>query len=58
MSYDGAAPILVKRYTADAVAKVESLALNPPAGAPSARMRFRYAGDNNWFWAVDDVHVS
>lgn len=58
VSYDNAAPVLVKKYTADAIARRESLTLNPPAGTTTAQIRFRYAGDNNWFWAVDDVRVS
>lgn len=58
VAYDNAAPVLVKRYTANAIAQRESLTLNPPAGTTTAQIRFRYAGDNNWFWAVDDVRVS
>ncbi|MFD4738260.1 alkaline phosphatase family protein [Streptomyces virginiae] len=57
VSYDGAAPTVVKTYTADAVAKAESLALQVPAGATDVQVRFRYSGTNNWFWTVDDVRL-
>ncbi|MFI7178079.1 MULTISPECIES: alkaline phosphatase family protein [Streptomyces] len=57
VSYSGAAPTVVKTYTADAVAKAESLALQVPAGATDVQVRFRYSGDNNWFWTVDNVRL-
>lgn len=57
VSYDGAAPVVVKTYTADAVAKTESLPLQIPAGATDVQVRFRYSGTNNWFWTVDDVRL-
>ena len=34
-----------------------SIALNNPAGATSAKISFQYVGDNNWWWAIDDVSV-
>ncbi|MFB0626460.1 alkaline phosphatase family protein [Streptomyces sp. AB3(2024)] len=55
VSYNGAAATVVKNYTADAVAKGESIALQVPAGATDVQVRFRYSGTNNWFWTVDDV---
>lgn len=58
VSYDGAAPTVVKTYTADAVAKAESLAVQVPAGATDVQVRFRYSGTNNWFWTVDNVRLS
>ncbi|MEV7556154.1 alkaline phosphatase family protein [Streptomyces sp. NPDC089795] len=58
VSYNGAAPTVVKTYTADAVAKAESLALQVPAGATDVQVRFRYSGTNNWFWTVDDVRLN
>ncbi|WP_328963244.1 alkaline phosphatase family protein [Streptomyces virginiae] len=58
VSYNGAAPTVVKTYTADAVAKAESLALQVPAGATDVQVRFRYSGTNNWFWTVDNVRLS
>ncbi|MFB7052246.1 alkaline phosphatase family protein [Streptomyces vinaceus] len=57
VSYNGGAPTVVKSYTADAVAKAESLALQVPAGATDVQVRFRYAGTNNWYWTVDDVKL-
>ncbi|MET3986150.1 alkaline phosphatase family protein [Streptomyces sp. PvR034] len=55
VSYNGAAPTVVKNYTADAVAKAESLTLQVPAGATDVQVRFRYSGTNNWYWTVDNV---
>ncbi|WP_435862276.1 alkaline phosphatase family protein [Streptomyces lavendulae] len=55
VSYNGGAATVVKNYTADAVAKGESIALQVPAGATDVQVRFRYSGSNNWFWTVDDV---
>ncbi|MER5873433.1 alkaline phosphatase family protein [Streptomyces sp. NPDC002044] len=57
VSYNGGAPAVVKNYTADAVAKAESIALQVPAGATDVQVRFRYSGDNNWYWTVDDVRL-
>ncbi|MFJ7587996.1 alkaline phosphatase family protein [Streptomyces sp. NPDC097617] len=57
VSYNGGAPTVVKSYTADAVAKSESLALQVPAGATDVQVRFRYSGDNNWYWTVDNVRL-
>ncbi|MFA7761253.1 alkaline phosphatase family protein [Streptomyces sp. NRRL S-448] len=57
VSYNGAAPVVVKTYTADAVATSESLALQIPAGATDVQVRFRYSGNNNWFWTVDNVRL-
>ncbi|MFD3325758.1 alkaline phosphatase family protein [Streptomyces sp. NPDC058701] len=57
VSYNGGAPAVVKNYTADAVAKTESIALQVPAGATDVQVRFRYSGDNNWYWTVDDVRL-
>ncbi|WP_319732744.1 hypothetical protein [Streptomyces sp. MB09-01] len=60
VSYNGGAPTVVKSYTADAdaVAKAESLALQVPAGATDVQIRFRYSGNNNWYWTVDNVRLS
>lgn len=57
VSYNGAAPAVVKTYTADAVAKADSVALQVPAGATDVQVRFRYSGNNNWFWTVDNVRL-
>ncbi|MEU6864082.1 alkaline phosphatase family protein [Streptomyces sp. NPDC046876] len=58
VSYNGGTPTVVKDYTADAVAKAESLTLQVPAGATDVRVRFRYTGSNNWFWTLDNVHLN
>ncbi|MFI5985825.1 alkaline phosphatase family protein [Streptomyces sp. NPDC051555] len=55
VSYNGAAPSVVKNYTADAVAKGEAITLQVPAGATDVQVRFRYSGTNNWYWTVDNV---
>ncbi len=57
VSYNGGTPTVVKSYTADAVAKAESLSLQVPAGATDVQIRFRYSGDNNWYWTVDNVRL-
>ncbi|MCY0929763.1 alkaline phosphatase family protein [Streptomyces sp. H27-H1] len=57
VSYNAAAPAVVKSYTADAVAGSESIALQVPAGATDVQVRFRYSGSNNWYWTVDNVRL-
>ncbi|MGR4878891.1 alkaline phosphatase family protein [Streptomyces sp. LARHCF249] len=57
VSYNGGAPTVVKSYTADAVARAESLNLQVPAGATDVQIRFRYSGSNNWYWTVDNVRL-
>ncbi|MFD0269249.1 alkaline phosphatase family protein [Streptomyces sp. NPDC127106] len=58
VSYNGGTPTVVKDYTADAVAKAESLSLQVPAGATNVQIRFRYTGSNNWYWTVDNVKLA
>ncbi|MET8408113.1 hypothetical protein ABZV34_08415 [Streptomyces sp. NPDC005195] len=57
VSYDGAAPVAVRTYTADAPSRTETVALRVPAGAKTARVRFRYTGGNNWYWVIDGVRI-
>ncbi|MGW5848313.1 alkaline phosphatase family protein [Streptomyces sp. NPDC055254] len=57
VSYNGGTPAVVKNYTADAVARTETIALQVPAGATDVQVRFRYSGNNNWYWTVDDVRL-
>ncbi|MFI9061325.1 alkaline phosphatase family protein [Streptomyces sp. NPDC053429] len=57
VSYNGGTPTVVKSYTADAVARSESLTLRVPAGATDVQVRFRYSGANNWYWTVDNVKL-
>ncbi|MEU1334274.1 alkaline phosphatase family protein [Streptomyces sp. NPDC005865] len=58
VSYDGGAPVAVRTYTADTPSVVERLTLRVPAGARTARVRFRYTGGNNWYWTVDGVQIT
>jgi hypothetical protein len=57
VSYDGATPVSVKTYTADMSSRVEKVTLQVPAGARTARVRFRDTGGNNWYWVIDGVSV-
>ncbi|MCX4575204.1 alkaline phosphatase family protein [Streptomyces sp. NBC_01571] len=57
VSYDDAAPVPVKTYTADVPSRTETLTLQVPAGARTARARFRYTGGNNWYWVIDGVRI-
>ncbi|MFI1762156.1 alkaline phosphatase family protein [Streptomyces sp. NPDC020800] len=58
VSYDGAAPVSVRTYTADVPSRTETVTLQVPAGATAARVRFRYTGGNNWYWVVDGVRIT
>ncbi|GAA1827911.1 alkaline phosphatase family protein [Agromyces salentinus] len=54
VSFDGAAAVPVKAYTANAN-RNERLVLDVPAGATTAQFRFRYTGQNSAFWTIDRV---
>lgn len=59
VSFNGKRDQLVKRYTTDARAQVESLTVAVPAQATSVRVKFRYYNaSNNWYWAIDDLRVA
>ncbi|MFJ2773391.1 alkaline phosphatase family protein [Streptomyces sp. NPDC087300] len=58
VSYDGGTPVAVKTYTADTASVVETIALQVPAGARKAQVRFRYTGGNNWYWTIDGVKIT
>lgn len=58
VSYDGAAPVSVRTYTADVPSRTETVTLQIPVGATTARLRFRYTGGNNWYWVIDGVRLS
>ncbi|WP_395571040.1 alkaline phosphatase family protein [Streptomyces sp. BK79] len=58
VSYDGAAPVTVRTYTADVPSRTETVTLQVPSGASTARVRFRYTGGNNWYWVIDGVRLT
>ncbi|MET8452039.1 hypothetical protein [Streptomyces sp. NPDC005209] len=53
-----AAPVPVRTYTADVPSRTENVTLRIPAGATTARVRFRYTGGNNWYWVIDGVRIA
>ena len=58
--YDGGEEIeLLKLDEAspDLLNETVELALNNPAGAKSAVVKWDYQGQNNWWWAIDNVGV-
>nr|WSX51715.1 hypothetical protein OG409_23980 [Streptomyces sp. NBC_00974] len=57
VSCNGGTPTVSKSYTADAVARSESIALRIPAGATDVQVRFRHSGGNNWYRTVDNVRL-
>ena len=58
VSFDGGAWKNVTTYTADRIASIDRYTVAVPSGASSMRVRFSLTnGDNNWFWAVDDLQV-
>lgn len=58
VSFDGGAWQNVTTYAGDSIATVEKYTVAVPAGASSMRVRFSLTnGDNNWYWAVDDLRV-
>ncbi|MFJ4472460.1 alkaline phosphatase family protein [Streptomyces sp. NPDC089424] len=58
VSYDGAAPVLVRTYTADVPSRTEDVTLQIPAGVGTVRVRFRYTAGNNWYWVIDGVRIT
>ncbi|KUN33463.1 hypothetical protein AQJ30_33850 [Streptomyces longwoodensis] len=58
VAYDDGTPLTVRTYTADVPSRTETLTLQVPAGARTARIRFRYTGGNNWYWVVDQVRLT
>ncbi|WP_349827580.1 alkaline phosphatase family protein [Brevibacterium litoralis] len=55
--FDGGEPQLLKEYTVDENIH-EELTVNPPEGAETVQLRFRYTGSNSYYWALDLVQVS
>ncbi len=67
VSFDGAAPIEVLRWTADAGPtfhadsqnETVSFRINNPASASKMKITFGYIdAGNNWWWALDNIEVS
>lgn len=58
VSYNGGTPAVVKSFTADTVAQWQNITLQVPAGATDVQVRFRYAGNNNWYWTLDNVWLA
>ncbi|MFF4753141.1 hypothetical protein ACWD5R_09030 [Streptomyces sp. NPDC002514] len=38
--------------------RTETVTLQVPAGATTARLRFRYTGGNNWYWVLDAIRLT
>ncbi len=57
-SWNGASPVPVTSYTADAISQPQSLTLNVPSGATSVSFRFHCTGGNNWYWTIDGVKIT
>ncbi len=55
--WDNGSSSIVKSYSTT-TAGPEKLSVKVPAGARSVQFGFRYAGTNNWFWALDQVSVT
>jgi len=67
VSFDGAAPVEILRWTAeagptfhaDSQNETVSLQINNPAGASKMKVTFGYIdAGNNWWWALDNIEVS
>ncbi|MFE5138090.1 hypothetical protein ACFRDV_10450 [Streptomyces fagopyri] len=54
VSCDDGAPVTVKTHTAEAPSRTETLTLQVPAGARTARFRCRRTGDD-WYRVIDGV---
>ncbi|MFD9027435.1 hypothetical protein [Streptomyces parvulus] len=58
VSCDGAAPVSVRTYTADVPSRTETVTLQAPSGARTARVRFRHSGGDDWYWVIDGVTLT
>lgn len=56
VTFDGGPVQLLRTYDANTYGR-QTLRVEVPRGARNLRVRWRYTGDNNWYWAVDDVRV-
>jgi hypothetical protein len=53
--FDAGTATVAKAFTGETSGKRETVRITVPAGAQNARVGFRHAGTNAWYWAVDDV---
>ncbi|WHT17069.1 alkaline phosphatase family protein [Crossiella sp. CA-258035] len=58
LQVDGGTPTEVRKWTADTAGGRESVTVQLPSGAKTARIGLRLSGVNNWYWAVDEVSVT
>ena len=59
VSYDGAEPVRIRAYGADAdVNATERITMPTPEGASTAQVSFDYAGATGGFWVIDQVSVT
>jgi hypothetical protein len=60
VSYDGGDEIELLKLdgnSPDALNDTVKLELNNPAGAKSVVVRWDYQGNNNWWWAIDNISI-
>ncbi|WP_327321246.1 hypothetical protein OG735_01095 [Streptomyces sp. NBC_01210] len=58
ISFDGGPDRVLKTFSVDVVNSHDSFVTAVPAGAKTARVKFRLRNaGNNWYWAVDNVRV-
>lgn len=55
VKFDGGTATVAKAFTGETSGKRETVRITVPAGAQNARVGFRHAGTNAWYWAVDNV---
>jgi|CXWK01.1.fsa_nt_gi hypothetical protein len=59
VSFDGAEPVRIRAYGADAdVNATERITLPTPKGASTAQVSFDYSGATGGFWTIDQVSVT
>lgn len=59
VSFDGAEPVRIRAYGADADVNVtERITMPTPEGTSTARVSFDYAGATGGYWAIDQVSVT
>lgn len=56
VAFDSKAPQVVRSYS-EHTSGLQTIPVTVPSGSKSMRVRFRYQGSNNWYWAIDKVTV-